>query len=262
MAARRGLLQRLDPRLKVLSFASFILLASLVDSLYVLAGLYALALGLAVAGRIPLGRFIIRVWVFMPFFTGLIALPAVFNIVTPGRPVLVLVEGLRVSFGPLTMPAMVAITEQGLRTAAFLVMRVVDSVSFALLLVLTTPWARLMKALRVLRVPQAFVLILSMTHRYIFLMLHMANAMFEARESRRVGRLRGPDNRRWLVGTMGALLGKSYHLSNEVYLAMVARGFRGEPKVAATFRFGTLDYGWAVFSILLFGAVLAVGLRG
>ena len=49
---------------------------------------------------------------------------------------------------------------------------------------LTTPWADLLKSLRAIRVPQVFVLVLSMTYRYIFLFLHTTNGMFEARKSR------------------------------------------------------------------------------
>jgi energy-coupling factor transporter transmembrane protein EcfT len=40
----------------------------------------------------------------------------------------------------------------------------------AVLLILTTRWAVPLKALRVLRVPQGFVLILGMTYRYIYVL--------------------------------------------------------------------------------------------
>ena len=64
------------------------------------------------------------------------------------------------------------------------VTRVGVSVSLAVLLVMTTPWADLLKSLRALRVPQVFVLVLSMTYRYIFLFLHTTNGMLLARKSR------------------------------------------------------------------------------
>ncbi len=55
----------------------------------------------------------------------------------------------------------------------------------------TTPWADILKSLRALRVPQVFVLVLSMTYRYIFLFLHTANGILLARKSRIVGRTSG-----------------------------------------------------------------------
>ena len=101
-------------------------------------------------------------------------------------------------------------------------------VTLGTLLILTTPWTQVLKALRVLRVPALFVVILGMTYRYIFLMLQTARDMFESRQSRAVGRLPGPDQRRIAAASVGVLLSKSLQLSGDVYLAMQSRGFRGE----------------------------------
>ena len=86
--------------------------------------------------------------------------------------------------------------------------RVGVSVSLAVLLVLTTPWADMLKSLRLLRVPQIFVLVLSMTYRYIFLFLHTANGMLLARKSRMVARTSGGEERRWIGGSMGNLMSR------------------------------------------------------
>ncbi len=77
------------------------------------------------------------------------------------------------------------------------------SVSLAVLLVMTTPWADLLKSLRAIHVPQIFVLILSMTYRYIFLFLHTMNGLFLARKSRIVARTSGGEQRRWIAGVDG-----------------------------------------------------------
>ena len=76
--------------------------------------------------------------------------------------------------------------------------------------------------------PQVFVLILSMTYRYIFLFLHTVNGIFLARKSRMVAKTRGAEQRRWIGGTLGALMSRSFKMSNDVYAAMLARGFTGE----------------------------------
>ena len=68
---------------------------------------------------------------------------------------------------------------------------------------MTTPWADILKSLRALRVPQIFVLILSMTYRYIFLFLHTINGMFLARKSRVVGGTSGGEQRRWITRQHG-----------------------------------------------------------
>jgi cobalt/nickel transport system permease protein len=188
----------------------------------------------------------------MPFFTGVVALPALFSPFSPGAPLVTLID--------LASPRVyLAITQPGVITTAFLLLRVGASVSVAVLLVLTTRWTTLLKALRVLRVPQVFVLILGMTYRYIYVLLHAANNMFLARTSRVVGRVSSADNRRWLTASMGALLSKSYELSDQVYLAMQSRGFRGEAQVMETIQWRAVDFLWLGVFIAVAGGAAWMG---
>jgi cobalt ECF transporter T component CbiQ len=241
LAHRPGVLQTLDPRVKVISLIALLLAAGLSRNLLVIASVYLFALVLAWRSALPLGAFITRVWLFLPFFTGVIALPAIF--ITPG-PVLV------------QLPLGIVITRTGAQTAAFLLMRVSTSVSLATLLVLTTSWNDVLKSLSVLRVPDAIILILGMTYRYIHLLLRITDDMFLARKSRMVGRQTAAADRRMLGASAGVLLGKSLQLSSEVYLAMQSRGFRGHSHALKTFRMQTRD--WASLVIALGLAALVI----
>jgi cobalt ECF transporter T component CbiQ len=243
IARAPGLLQALDARVKLVSVLALLLAVSLSRNLAVIFGLYLFALVLAWRSRVPLGFFVKRVWLFLPFFTGIIALPALF--ITPGPALIALPFGLTV-------------TQTGLQSALFLLLRVGTSVSYAVLLVLTTPWTTVLKALAGLRVPDVVIVVLGMTHRYLFLLLHTANEMFLARQSRLIARVRSAGERRWVAGTIGVLLGKSFHLSNEVYLAMLSRGLHGAPRTMATFRLRPGD--WALGAALVALAVVAVAL--
>ena len=249
IARREGLLQLLDPRAKLIGALALLIAISASHNLTVILALYILTLPIASASRVPMGFYFKRVWVFMPFFTGVVALPALFSPFSPGAPIVTLID--------LASPRMyLAITQPGVITAAFLLLRVGASVSIAVLLILTTRWTTLLKALRVLRVPQAFVLILGMTYRYIYVLLHAANNMFLARRSRVVGRVASAEDQRWLAASMGALFAKSYALSDDVYLAMQSRGFRGEAQVMETIAWRTHDWVW--LSAFVVVAVLAV----
>jgi len=88
------------------------------------------------------------------------------------------------------------------------------------------------------------VLVLSMSYRYIFLFLHTTNGLFLARKSRMVGRTTGSEQRRWITGTMGTLMSRAFKMSNDVYAAMLARGFTGELRAYSSFRMRAAD--WAV----------------
>jgi len=240
---RGGWLQSIDPRVKVISTLALLIAVSLARNLPVIMAMYILALLLAWGSSVPMGFFIKRVWLLLPFFTGMIALPAFF--VTPGPPLVQLPLGL-------------TITRTGALTALFLLLRVSTSVSLTVLLVLTTPWNTLLKALSVLRVSDVFVLILGMTYRYIYLLLHVTNDMFLSRKSRVVGRMNTADERRIIAASAGTLLGKSLDLSSEVYLAMQSRGFRDQPRTMDTFAMRPRDWAWG--AALMAVAALAIWL--
>jgi len=258
-AGRAGLLQRLDPRAKVLSILVFLLSVSLATRITTLVGFHVLALVLAGLSGIPLGFFVKRVWFFIPLFAGVVAVPALFSFVTPGREVFLVADlGASPTWGPISLPARLAITAEGLTGFGLLLLRVATSVSLAVLLALTTKWWVLLKALQILRVPQVIILILAMTYRYIYTVLRTVEQTFQARKSRTVGRISGRDSRRWIGASVATLVGKSYAASNEVYLAMLSRGFTGEVRLASAFALRAGDLVWLLVSVALGGALLVV----
>lgn len=235
LAKENGLLQRLDPRIKIVAILPLIVMAALARRLSVIAALFVLALAIAVLSKVPLGTLAKRVWLSVLTFTGLISLPALF--LTPGRAI-------------YTLPLLGwTVTEQGLRAAAYLVMRAETAATFSVLFVLCTPWSKVLKALRVLRVPVVLVVILGMTYRYIFLLLRNAHDMFTSRRSRMVGRLDGRQRRQMATGSAGVLMSKTLQLSGDVYLAMRSRGFQGE--VYALDEFRTAWFDWLVLTVFI-----------
>jgi cobalt/nickel transport system permease protein len=211
-----GWLQGIDPRAKLAMFVLTILAASLTHSLLILLLFYALLLLAARASRLPFDFFVRRVWLGIPFFAGIVILPSIF-FPAGGRRLFDL------TIGPLHLGP----TPASLLGAAVFVVRVGDAVSLAVLLILTTRWADLLKSLQAVHVPQVFILLLSMTYRYIFLFLHTVNGFFEARKSRTVGESSGREQRGWIVASLVNLMNRSFQMSSEVYAAMCSRGFTG-----------------------------------
>lgn len=83
LAKAKGLLQRLDPRVKVIGILALIIAAATAHKLWVIAAVFLIALSLALASRVSLLLLAKRVWVPVILFTGVIALPAPLAI--PGR---------------------------------------------------------------------------------------------------------------------------------------------------------------------------------
>jgi cobalt ECF transporter T component CbiQ len=243
-AAEGGLLQRVDPRVKVAGLAALIVSVALARHLPVIAAVLVTATVLAMLSSIPIRTMAARIWVPAFVFTAAIAIPALF--LTPGA-IAWSVPVLRWN-----------VTWQGLRSASYLVLRVESAATLALLLVLTTPWTHVLKALRVFRVPVVFVVVLGMTCRYIVLLLETAHEMFESRKSRTVGELGSGEQRKMAVSSAGVLLSKSFQLSGEVYYAMLSRGFRGEVYVLDEFEMRSSDWiALAAFAALTALAVWA-----
>ncbi len=244
VAHRPGLLQSLDPRVKIVTILALLIAVSLSRNLWVIVAVYGVAAILAAVSSISLGLFVRRVWLFMPFFTLIIAIPAFFAVPGPAL---------------AHLPLGLIITRTGAQTAMILLLRVSTSVSLGLLLVLTTPWNTLLKALSVLRVPDSFILILGMTFRYIYLLLNTLDDMLLSRKSRVVGRLGGAAQRRVIGATAGTLLGKSLALSSDVYLAMQSRGYRGTPRTMDTFQMRGRDWAWGVGLVAVAALMIWLG---
>lgn len=245
-AGLRGFLQARDARLKTATVFLLLLLVLLTKSLVFLAGMYLVCLVLAMASSIRLGFFLKRTWFFIPFFALCIAVPALFETFTPGEPFFVLrVFGLSA-----------VVTRQGVASAAFFFLRVLTSVSLAVLLALTTRHATLLKVLRLFGVPQIFVMTMGMCYRYIYLFIEIIQNTYIAIKSR-VGYITSSRRgRRVVTWNMAGLWQRSYQLQGEVYQAMLSRGYRGEPQVLKEFAATGKDWLWLTGVAIFFLAVL------
>jgi cobalt/nickel transport system permease protein len=231
IAQRGGFLQSLDPRIKIIGFLLFIFQVLLTRSIPVLVFLYALSLLLVLISKINLGFFLKRTWIFIPLFSLFIAFPAIFG---PGQPL----------FTAQMMGVKFSITHQGLVGAAVFVMRVVTCVSFVALLNLTTKHFELLKALRIFKIPQIFIMVLGMCYRYVYLFVEIIQNTYLAIKSRvgiGVQYQRGKNIVAWNIAS---LWNRSVGLNGEVYKAMLSRGYRGEALVWNDFKIRTRDWLW------------------
>jgi cobalt/nickel transport system permease protein len=237
LSTRQGLLQQLDPRIKLLSLLAMLSATLLVQQLTSLLLLLGLAILLARCSQVSLRQLYRQAWLSVLLFSGVLALPALFLV--PGETL-------------FTLPLLGwHVSRQGLLSAALLLGRAEVSASFALLLILSTPWMHVLKAMRSLGVPVLLVALLGMTHRYVFVLLQTASQMFEARRSRMVAAPSGRLARQLVASSGGVLLGKAFQLSSDVHLAMVARGYRGDIYLLHSFHTRQRDWYALLLAIAL-----------
>jgi cobalt/nickel transport system permease protein len=244
LAARPGLLQRLDPRIKLLTLVLFAVTASLVHSVWVLVALIGATIVLAAASRVGVGSFERKVWASAGLLAFLLAAPSAMQIFTPGPVV--------VPLGPFSL------TEPGLMGAATLVTRVVAAAGFALLVVWTMRWSDLLKALSAMRLPDVVVATLAMTHKQILTLLRTVEQIHLARESRTLTRGSARADRAWVTERMAFVVRKSMKTADDVYDAMLSRGFTGAMPSLVRLRLRPRDWAWSVASVALCAAILYV----
>ena len=218
-ALKKGALQKLDPRAKIIAFVFFIISVLLIKNVSILLCFYLFCLCLVVLSKINLWFFLKRTWVFIPLFSVFIALPAFFNGINP----------------------------------VLFIARVTISVSFSVLLSLATRHNELLKALRAFGIPQIFVMTISMCYRYIYLFAEIIENTYLGIKSRVGTKLYYKKGQKIVAWNVAYLWQKSAQFNEAVYNAMLSRGYGGEPVVADKFKMKALDWAWLVCSVVICG---------
>ena len=137
---------------------------------------------------------------------------------------------------------------------AVLTLRVFNSVTLSLLVLYTTPFTEIIRALKMFRAPDAFLVIINMTYKYIFIFAKTVEDMHLAKKSRALGEVSGGEARRWIAGRIALIFRKTQTRCEEIYKAMISRGFSGEVVLRGFGKAGARDYAAAA----VFGVIGAV----
>lgn len=242
-ASQDGLMQGIDARVKVLFMVFFLVVVSLKKEAGPEVAIAVFVFALAAASRIDLVSYYRRVLFFGFMFGFVIALPSALNIVRLGE-VVIPVYSLPKSydFWVYHIPKDIGFTREGLRGVALLTMRVVNSVSISMLVLFTTPFPEIIRALKVLKVPDTFLMIINLSYKYIFLFSRTVEDMHLAKKSRHVGAVDDAEARRWIAGRIALMFKKTQIKCEELYSAMLSRGFSGDIKLHGFPRAGWRDY--------------------
>lgn len=251
---QQGLLQQLDARVKVLFLLSFAVAVSLKHTPAVPLGINALVFSLAAVSRLALLPFCRRVAFLTFFFGALLSLPASLNLVVPGTVVLPLYHfDAPRQWWIYHLPATVGITREGLQAVALLSSRVAASIGLALLVVHTTPLADLVRGLKALRVPEPFLMVMTLALKFVVVFARTMEDLYLAQKSRTLA-ANSAEGRIWVAGRMALLFRRTQHRYGEVFKAMQARAFQGDFTLARPGRLSGRD--WTAGGLVVAGAGL------
>jgi cobalt ECF transporter T component CbiQ len=254
-ASRNGLFQRLDARVKVLFLIFFVVIISLKQNLLSEIGLGAFLLILVVSSRIDLVTFYRRILFLGLLFGFLVPLPSSLNIFSKGALLLPLLHLPR-SYDPWIyhIPETVGVTKAGLHSVLMLASRVINSLTVAFLLLYTTPFSEVVRALKVFKLPDALLMIVTLTYKYLFIFLRTVENVHLARKSRLVGAEKKSETRKWVAGRIALMFTKTQHECEEIFRAMQARGFSGTIRVYEFRKPNTPD--WIAGGVLFLVGIL------
>jgi cobalt/nickel transport system permease protein len=124
-----------------------------------------------------------------------------------------------------------------------------------ILLMATTRFSELLKALERLKIPALITMILSFMYRYIFVVQDELMKMKQAKDARCVRCSRAVDIKT-LSHMIGVLFIRAYERAESVYLTMCSRGFDGRTRTLTEFKLNAKDW---FFSLIM--ALLLIGIR-
>ncbi|MCX8130545.1 MAG: cobalt ECF transporter T component CbiQ [Clostridia bacterium] len=251
-ASKGGLLQHIDPRIKFFSMLYLIMFCGITTSIAKLIALVCVSLIFAKLSNLGITTYIKRVWLVLPVIVLIVSVPAATNVILPGKPLFYVYKNLDF----FVMPHQLFFSEEGLLAIIRMALRIGCSVSFAYCLIMSTRWTILVKSLRALKIPMFVIAILDMTYRFIFVLVRLTVDIFEARFLRTVGRIKNKENRNFIARSIAFLFAKSNHMSEEIYEAMVCRGYTGEPVALGDLKLSVQDVVW-VLNILIISVILA-----
>ncbi len=250
-ASQEGLFQRIDSRIKIFFLIYFIVIVSLLKSLLPEVILGTFLMVLVIFSRLPLFQFYKKIFIAGGIFGFLIPLPSALNLFSPGEfllPPLHLPKFLINSAYPF--PELIGITRDGLLGVLMIACRVINSLSITLLIIYTTPFPEMMRGLVFFRIPEEMAMVITLSYKYVFLFVKMIQEMYLARKARYMGGEKGSAMRPWVAGRIVFVFQRSQKRFEEVYRAMVSRGFTGKAKTTLSQPFRISDLLIGIFILL------------
>lgn len=255
LASKDGFFQRLDARIKVFFLVFFIIIVSLKKEIVPEVIIALFVFGLTAISRLNLFYFYKKVIPLGFIFGFLISLPSAFNVITKGEIILPVIHLWKsYDFWIYHVPETIGITREGISGVAMLTLRVLNSVALSFLILYTTPFSEIIRALKVFRVPDAVLMIIGLTYKYIFIFAKTVEDMYLAKKSRTAVKINNRDARNWTAGRIAFMFRKTQQRCEDVFKAMLGRGFSDTIKLYDFRKLDGMD--WIAGFFLFFAGMI------
>lgn len=242
-AAKENFIQKINPHVKLISLIYLAIVISVVSNPVAQILTTALIFLLYIMARLKVFQVYSKIFFIAFIFGFLIVLPASLNIITPGKIIFNLISFNKPShFWIYNIPQNIGFTENGFQVVLLVFLRVLNSVSFALLIVFTTPFPSFIKSFKIIGVPDTFLMIISLAYKYIFILSRTIEETYFALKSRLSGNIKSNSIRKLISGRIFFIFKRSVIIYENTYYAMVSRGYNGKIKLHSLHHFTIIDY--------------------
>ncbi|MGQ9812640.1 MAG: energy-coupling factor transporter transmembrane component T family protein, partial [Dissulfurimicrobium sp.] len=205
---------------------------------------------LAFLSRLTPIAFYKRILVFGFMFGFLIALPSAFNVIRSGEVVLPILKFSRpYDIWIYHIPQIVGVTREGISGVIVLSLRVINSISVSFLVIYTTPFHEIIKALKLFKIPDAMLMIIILSYNYIFIFNKTIEEIYLAKRARTLIKNNNKEARKWVAGRIVFIFHKTQQRYEDIFKAMLSKGFTGKIKLYGFKKNNIYDY---VVGALLF----------
>ena len=228
-ASKEGIIQKINPNVKLFSLIYLIIIISVADNLTAQIFTTVIIFSFYLIARLKVFRVYRKIIILAFIFGFLIVLPATLNIITPGKIIFNLATiNKPLNFWIYSIPQNIGFTDSGIRVVSLVFLRVLNSVSFALLIVFTTSFPGLVKSFKLIGVPDTFMMIITLAYKYIFILSRTIEETYLALKSRLSGNIKNSNLRNLIGGRIFFIFKRSAVIYENTYFAMVSRGYQGK----------------------------------
>lgn len=242
-AARENFIQKVNPHVKLISLIYLAVVISIVNNLYAQILTSVFILLLYIIARLRVFQVYRKIFFLAFIFGFLVVFPAALNVITPGKIIFNLITFDKPShFWIYNIPQNIGFTANGFQVVLLVFLRVLNSVSFAMLIVFTTPFPSFIKSFKIIRVPDTFLMIISLAYKYIFILSRTIEETYFALKSRLSGNIKSSNIRKLISGRIFFIFKRAMIIYENTYYAMVSRGYHGKVKLYSRNHFTFMDF--------------------
>lgn len=250
---KENIIHGINPHVKLISLIYFEIVISVTNNLVAQLITTSFIFLLYIIARLKIFQVYRRIFFIVFIFGLLIVLPASLNVITPGKIIFNLVTFNKPShFWIYNIPQNIGITSEGIQVVSLVFLRILNSVSFAMLIVFTTSFPAFIKSFKIIGVPDTFLMVITLAYKYIFILSRTIEETFFALKSRLTGNIKNNNIRKLVSGLIFNIFKKSMTTYENTYYAMVSRGYMGKVKLHSSRHFTVKDF-VALIIIVAFG---------